>query len=220
MQIISILFGKGSTIHYICELLIHIFSMSSSQLIKNSLIFSLYNDNRSVFRLIDVSMLTKEVNFISLNKSLNYFVKTNKIQNPRKGIYTKANYDKEEMACRVFIPSYISLDYVLQKAGIIFQYNPQITSISYLSRNIDVENVEYSYRKIKDEIMVDMTGIDRRSNGVNIASPERAFLDSLYLNGEQYFDNLNPLNKEIVQSLLPIYNSKILTQRVNKLLIK
>ncbi|MDO9154262.1 MAG: hypothetical protein Q7U47_11290 [Paludibacter sp.] len=155
-----------------------------------------------------------------MNKKLNYFVRANKIQNPRKGIYTKTNYDKEEMAGRVFIPSYISLDYVLQKAGIIFQFNSQISSISYLSRSIKIDQTEYTYRKIKGEILVDTGGIERNSNGVNIATPERAFLDSLYLNGEQYFDNLNPLNKDLVFKLLPIYKSKILIRRVLKLLTK
>jgi len=131
-----------------------------------------------------------------------------------------ATYNKEELACRVFIPSYISLEYVLQKAGVIFQFSSQITSISYLSRNIEVDQTSLVFRKIKGDILVDNMGIIRQTTGVNIATPERAFLDTLYLNGDYYFDNINSLNMDLVFKLLPIYKSKKLTQRVKKYLSK
>jgi len=194
--------------------------MYSSQRSNSDLILTLYNDERSVYRLSDVAMLTGDTNFESINKRINYFVRNNKVKNPRRGIYTKASYKKEEMACRIYIPSYISLDYVLQKAGVIFQYNSQITSVSYLSRTIEIDGTAYSFRKIKNEILVDTTGIIRLSNGINIATPERAFIDTLYLNGVYYFDNLNSLNISLIEQLLPIYNSKKLTLRVKKLLYK
>lgn len=194
--------------------------MYSSQYNNNDLILTLYNDERSVYRLNDIAMLLGETRFDSINKRLNYFVRNNKVNNPRRGIYTKANYSKEEMACRIFIPSYISLDYVLQKAGVIFQYNTQFTSVSYLSRTIEIEETIYTFRKIKNEILVDTTGIIRQSNGINIATPERAFTDTLYLNKDYYFDNLNTLNRNLVEQILPIYKSKKLAQQARKLLDK
>ncbi|MEG1573442.1 MAG: hypothetical protein RR328_07845, partial [Bacteroidales bacterium] len=136
---------------------------------------------------------------------------------PRKGIYAKSNYNPEELACSLYTPSYISLEYVLQKAGVVFQYDERITTVSYLSRSIEIEGQTYAYRKIKGEILVITDGIIRNSN-INIATPERAFLDLIYLNKEYYFDNLNPLDKELINKLLPIYNSKTLTARVKKLL--
>ena len=163
-------------------------------------------------------MLLGETNFESMNKRLNYFVRTGKLLNPRKGIYSKTDYNNEELACRVYTPSYISLEYVLQKSGVIFQYNSQISSVSYLSRSIDIKDKTFVYRKIKDEILVDTTGINRNENGVNIATAERAFLDLLYLDGVYYFDNLNQINKELINKLLPIYRSKVLIQRVTQLL--
>ena len=65
--------------------------------------------------------------------------------------------------------------------------------------------------------MVNTNGILRERN-INKATVERAFLDTLYLNGDFYFDNLNPLDRSFVYRLLPIYNSKALTARVNKIL--
>jgi len=194
--------------------------MISSQKSDSGLIFKLYNESRSVFRLNDIALLLSENNFVSLNRRLNYFVRTGKLQNPRKGIYAKPAFNKEELACRIYSPSYISVDYVLQKSGVIFQYSSPISSVSYLSRSVDIEGTTYLYRKLKNEILVDTTGIIRNDDGVNIATPERALLDTMYLNGECFFDSLNTINKELIYKILPIYNSKVLTQRITKLFPK
>jgi len=189
--------------------------MSSSQ--KSDLILSVYSDKRSVFTLIDISMLIGETNFKRLNERLNYYVRKGKLFRPRKGIYVKQGYNPEELACRLYTPCYISLEYVLQKAGVIFQYDGRITVVSYLSRSVEIEGHNLNYRKIKGEIMVETQGIIR-TGIVNIATPERAFLDILYLNPSYYFDNLNSLDKALINKLLPAYNSKKLTSRVNNIL--
>jgi len=192
--------------------------MFSSQNNKTDLILATYQDIRTVFRLNDIAMLSGETNFQSLNKKLNYHVRTGKLQNPRKGIYAKPDFNREELACTLYTPSYISLEYVLQKAGIVFQYDSAISVVSYLSRSIEVENQTFRYRKIKGELLVNMSGIIRQKNQVNIATPERAFLDLLYLNTRFHFDNVNPLNKELVYKFLPIYQSATMIKRVNTLL--
>lgn len=193
--------------------------MSSSPRIKTNIVLAIYRESRTVFRLKDIAILVGEESFQSLNKKLNYYVRTGKLENPRKGIYAKPGYNLEELACTIFAPSYISLEYVLQKAGMVFQYDSRLTSISYLSRKIEVENQQFVYRKIKGSALVNTLGIIRQTNQINIASPERAFLDLLYLEKDYYFDNLNPLNKELIRKLLPIYQSKGLSQTVTKLII-
>ena len=180
-------------------------------------IFTLYNDTRTVFRLKDVAMLTGEKSFNSLNMKLNYYVRTGRFQNPRKGLYCKSNYNPQELACRIFAPAYISLEYVLQRAGVIFQYYSAITNVSYLSREIKIDNQAFQYRQMKGEILTNTAGIILNKDNINIATPERAFLDILYLNGRFYFDNLHALNKQTVAKLLPIYNSQTLVKYVNKL---
>jgi hypothetical protein len=52
---------------------------------------------------------------------------------------------------------------------------------------------------------------------VNIATPERAFLDLLYLENEYHFDNLTSLDTKAVFRLLPVYQSKELSKRVKRL---
>mgnify|MGYP000609157962 CR=1 FL=1 len=184
----------------------------------NIIIPLVYQDTRTVFRLIDIAILVGESNFQSLNKKLNYYVRTGKLNNPRKGIYTKPKYNPAELACNIYTPSYLSLEFVLQKAGLVFQYDSGITSVSYLRRDIVVEGRAYRYRKIKGEILVNTAGILQQKNNVNMATPERAFLDMLYLSPKYYFDNLNPLNYKLVFKLLPVYQSKAMTSRVTKLL--
>lgn len=201
---------------YFCELNIRKNTMYSS--LNKDLIFAVYNDSRTVFTLTSIAMLTGESNFNVLNTKLNYYVRKGKLLRPRKGIYVKtAGYKPEELACTLYTPSYISLEYVLQKAGIVFQYDERITMVSYLSRSVEIENRTYAYRKIKGEILVASDGINQIGN-INIATPERAFLDILYFNKDYYIDNLNSLNKNLIYKLLPLYGSKTLTARVQKLM--
>jgi hypothetical protein len=190
--------------------------MYGSQKVNKDIVLSLYKDERTVFRFIDVAMLVEETSMLSLSKKLNYYVSKGQLQNPRKGIYTKQNYNPEELACCLYSPSYISLDYVLQKKGILFQYNTQITMSSYLSRIVEIEGQSYRFRKIKDNILLDPLGINRL-NSINIAGPERAFLDMLYLEPDYHFDNIHPLDKSLIKKLLPIYQSKALIKRFDKL---
>ena len=181
------------------------------------LIYTLYSDTRSVFRLKDVAMLMGETSFNSLNMKLNYYVRTGRLLNPRKGLYCKPNYNPQELACRIFSPSYISLEYVLQRSGVVFQYDSRITMLSYLSREVAIDNHTFSFRKIKNDLLVSLQGIEQQGNITTIATPERAFLDILYLNGAMYFDNLHPLNRDIIGQILPSYNSKALNQRVRQI---
>ena len=191
--------------------------MFSSQ--KTDVLFTIYNNNRTVYTFSNIALLTGESNAAKLSNKLNYYVHSGKLLNPRKGIYAKNNYNPEELACLLYTPSYISLEYVLQKAGVIFQYDEKITAVSYLSRTVEIDKNVYQYRKIKNEILIDLSGIIR-SNNLNIATPERAFLDVMYLNASYYFDNINSLNKNIIYELLPVYNSKILTERINNIFKK
>lgn len=185
---------------------------------KTNWLLKLYKSPRTVFGLADVALLTSESDPISLTKKLQYQVGKGNLRNPRKGLYTKPIFDPAALACTLYTPSYLSLDYVLQKEGILFQYDTAITAISYLSRSVEIDSWEIKYRKIKDAVLLNTTGIISRQDGVNIATAERAFLDMLYLNGDCYFDSLNTLNKAAVHNLIPIYESKVLLQRVKKLL--
>ncbi len=176
------------------------------------------NSSRSVFNIQSLRIMTECKNSQKLTQSLHYYVKEGKICNPRRGIYTKATYNEQEMACSLFRPAYISLEYVLQRAGVVFQYDDAITCVSYLNRIVEIDDKTYQFRIINPELWIGMEGI-RQDDNILIATPERAFLDMVYLSaGNCYFDNLHPLNKTKIKQLFPLYKSKVLTERVIKLL--
>ena len=180
------------------------------------ILFEIYKDSRTVFRINDIALLINS-NDPLLYQKLNRLVKKGKLLNIRKGIYTKEGYKSEELACLLYTPTYISLAYVLQRSGIIFQYDSAITNISYLNREIFVDEQSIRYRQVKPEILFNTSGIINKNN-TNIATPERAFLDTLYLNGFFYFDNIKPLNTDKIYELLPIYNSASLRREAEKML--
>lgn len=183
----------------------------------NALILELLNQDRAtVFRISDIAMMTGETDRSRLVQRLRYGIKKGYLSSPCHGIYAKKKYSVEELACKLYVPSYISLDTVLQKAGVIFQYSEEISLVSYLSRHIEVGGRQIRYRKIKNQIIVDLNGINRGE--INEATPERAFLDTLYLNSHYHFDNPAVLDMDKIKRLLPIYHSPTLTKRALNIL--
>lgn len=173
---------------------------------------------RTVFTVQSLMMQTGCNDSGRLTKSLHYYVNDGRIRNPRRGIYTKQRYNVQELACSLFRPSYISLEYVLQRAGVGFQWDDSVTCVSYLSRAVEVDGKRYQYRKINPELWIGLEGIEQRDN-IAIATAERAFLDMVYLSaGNCYFDNLRPLSVKLVRNILPLYHSQKLNERVATLL--
>ena len=187
---------------------------------KKDIIFEIYKNSRTIFRIGDIALLIGSEKDSSLRKKLNYYVQRGKLLNPRKGFYAKEGYNPAELACLLYTPTYISLEYVLQQAGVIFQYDSAITNISYLSRETKIDNHSFRYSQMKGEILINTAGIILNKNNINIAAPERAFLDMLYLDKNFYFDNLHVLNKETIDKLAPIYNSQTLLKIINKLFLQ
>ncbi|MFZ8803248.1 MAG: hypothetical protein ACO2PO_09750, partial [Candidatus Calescibacterium sp.] len=126
------------------------------------------------------------------------------------------DYNKFELATKIYKPSYISFETVLSQSGVIFQYYSQIFVASYLTREIGVDGQKYFYRKIKGSILTDPTGLEYKGT-YWIATKERAFLDTLYLNKNYYFDNTSVLDKEKILEILPIYKNKSLEKRVKEI---
>jgi len=181
---------------------------------KKTLILDIYNSKNSVFSIKDIALLWGESDAGLVKTRIYRYVKTGKLYSIRKGIYAKdKNYNKSELAIKIYTPSYISFETVLGKAGVIFQYYSQILVASYLTREITVDKQIYTYRKIKDSVLTNNAGIERKDN-YSIATPERAFLDIVYLNKDYHFDNLSGLDWDKVFEILPIYSNKRMEKAV------
>ncbi len=168
-------------------------------------LLDLMRSKNTIFTTKDVSLLWQEPDVNFVRKKLHRYIKSGKLYSVRKGVYAKdKNYEKYELATKIFTPSYISFETVLTKAGVVFQFYGQVFVASYLTREFTIDDQIYVLKKVKDAILTNQTGIDIKENYF-IASPERAFLDVVYLNKEYHFDNLSGINWDKVDKILPIY---------------
>ena len=179
-------------------------------------ILSLFRSGNTVFSFKDVSLIWGETRANLARRRLNYYIKKGDLYPIRRGFYAKdKNYDKFELATKIYTPSYISLETVLAKEGIVFQYYERIFVMTYLTREIKCDDQTYSFKKIKNSILTNHLGIERKENYF-IAVKERAFLDVIYLYKDYYFDNLSNLNWDEVFKILSIYDSKKMEKRVKE----
>ncbi len=173
----------------------------------------IWKDARTVFTTNQLALLLGEINTTLIAKRMYYFVHSGQLLSLQRGIYAKPGYNPEELACVLQVPCYLSLEYVLQKAGVVFQYDSALTAVSHRNRLFEVDGHTIQYRQMRGELLVDMRGIINKGN-INIATPERAFLDVMYLNQHYHFDNLHPLDRNVIQALLPLYQNEKMGERV------
>lgn len=173
---------------------------------KGEYLGSILRSDKTVFSTKDVLLLWGESGSNAAKARLNYYARTGKLHRIRKGFYAKDSaYDPFELATKIFTPSYISLETVLGKAGITLQFYGSTTFIvSYLKRDVAIEDSWYKYRRIKNDILTNRMGIEMKKNYA-IATPERAFLDVIYLYKDYHFDNLAPLDWNKIDAILPAY---------------
>jgi len=127
----------------------------------------------------------------------------------------------------IYKPSYISLHTALAFYGIIPEAVTQITAVSSLKTcEFNNDAAQFSYKKVKPELFF---GYEQKPFGkrtINIATPEKAILDLLYLypfyNNESEIENLrfddyfvrNELNIGKLALYLEKFNNKKLAKRV------
>lgn len=175
---------------------------------------TLLRSKKTIFSTKDVALLWGGESEAAARIRLSYYVSAGKLIRVHRGLYAKdKNYDKFELATKIYTPSYISFETVLAKAGIVFQFYGQIFVASYVTREIIADGQTYSYKRIRDSILTNHAGVEIKDN-YYIASPERAFLDVVYSNKDYHFDNLSPLNWERVFEILSIYNNKSMEKKV------
>lgn len=187
-----------------------------NKLKKGEYLDALLRSPKTIFSTKDAALLWGEEKDSTVSVRLNKYVRAGKLIRVHRGLYAKdKNYDKLELATKIYTPSYISFETVLAKAGVIFQFYGQIFIASYVTREVTVGEQLYSYKRVRDSILTNRIGVEAKGN-YYIASPERAFLDTVYSNKDYHFDNLTSLNWEKVFEILPIYENKSVEKKVKK----
>ena len=180
-------------------------------------LLSLFKSKNTVFTFKRNSITLARNRYKFGQKEKLAIMRKQKIFRLRKGIYVKdKDYNKFELATKIYKPSYISFETVLSQSGVIFQYYSQIFVASYLTREIGVDGRKYFYRKIKSSILTDSSDLEYKGT-YWIATKEKASLDTLYLNKNYYFDNISVLDKEKILEILPIYKNKSLEKGVKEI---
>ena len=170
---------------------------------------------KTIFSVKDVALLWAEDRGQKVSSRLNKYSKAGKLFRLRRGFYAKdKNYDRFELATRIYTPSYVSFETVLTRSGINFQKYDSIFVASYVTRDIDVEGQKISFIRMKDYVLSNISGIEHEK-GIAVATKERAFLDRIYISKDYHFDNLNALDWGKVFEILPIYHNKKMEKRVN-----
>jgi len=171
----------------------------------------LAESEKTVFTVDDLKKIWSVDNANYLKVIINRLFQRKEIIRIHRGIYVLANkkHDFLELANKLKSPSYVSLETVLQKEGIVFQdQGSVIFSVSNNTLSKKAGNMTFRYFKLADEILSNPLGVETRGQ-VIIASPERALCDRLHLSPKYYFDNLRGLNAEKLTSISAIYNQRV-----------
>lgn len=173
----------------------------------------LIQSGKTVFTLDDLAKIwgIENRNYAKLISSRLF--KREEILRINRGVYVlNDRYDLWELANKLKIPSYVSLETVLQKEGVVFQdYSGTIFSVSNNTISKKTTGKKFEYFKIKDDILLNPLGIERGGQA-NFATVERALCDRIYLSPNYYFDNLRSLNPEKLLNISKIYNKRVQTE--------
>jgi len=181
----------------------------------NSLV-KLFQSSKTVFTSKELALIWNEASANNLKAKIYYYVKSKSIIRLWRGVYAKtSDFDPKELAASLYSPSYISFETVLREAGMIFQHYETIFVAGPWNKDLQIDRYKFTFRRLKKSVLYNPAGIASRDN-FSIASPERAFLDMLYVSPEYYFDNLNSLNWEKCFDLVGIYDNKQLEERLKK----
>jgi predicted transcriptional regulator of viral defense system len=184
---------------------------------KGNYLTTILRSPKTVFTNGDIAMLWGEPSSEAVRVRLNYYVKQGNLFRIRRGLYAKdKNYNKLELATRIFTPAYVSFETILSKEGVTFQFYSQIFVASYLTREITIDDQLYSFRKIRNLLLMNSIGVELKDES-SLATKERALLDTLYLNTDYQFDDLDGVDWEKVFEILSVYGNKRMDKKVKEL---
>ncbi|MEW6482802.1 MAG: hypothetical protein AB1397_07415 [bacterium] len=175
----------------------------------------------------------------SLKNQLSIWQRKGLVIKLKKGLYILNEQDRKITPSRLFManalysPSYISTEYALSYYGLIPERVEDLTSVT-TKKTIDFKNLfgTFRYQHLKTELFFGMTQItDENGLLVLLAYPEKAMLDFIYLNLQDFknkgmdifedsyrFGNLNILKKKRLMEFAKRYKNKVFMDIVNNLL--
>ncbi len=182
----------------------------------DNLIAKLYESPKTILTIKDIALIWGETNTVNLLTKIKYYAKQGSLIRLTRGVFAKnKEYDLKELAGSIYTPSYISFETVLRETGIIFQHHDAIFVAGPYPMTKKIDDHTIVFRKLKDSVLYNGLGV-KKEKSYSIATPERAFLDTIYLSPKFYFDNLRSINWDQCFELAKIYDNKQLIKRITK----
>ena len=164
-------------------------------------------ENLSYFGRGAISQYIDDIKPESLSADINRWIKEGVLIQLKKGLYTTSNYFGrvnnrslylEFIANKLRTPSYLSLEYVLQKHSILSEAVYSITSITTkTSRSYNNLLGLFLYRNIKESLFTGFDIIEYNGFEIAQATKAKALFDWLYLK----LLRIQNINLEILESL-------------------
>ncbi len=165
---------------------------------------ALIKQDKKTFHASDLALLWGIDNQDTLNMTLKRFVDRGVLNRIHKGFYSTVDikdldpFDLGFAYLNTY--SYVSLETILAKEGVIFQEIKYITFVSSKSDTFEINGIRYKSRQLKDEYLNNSAGINKVGNHFE-ASLERATADMLYYNSKYFFDNPEIVDFDKVKKL-------------------
>lgn len=163
-----------------------------------------------LFRYADVEKFTGNAN-VFLTRAL----KSGLVERIARGVYVNAflknRPEIEEVACYLRTPSYVSCEWALNRHGVLLQ-SPVVCTVVTLSTAVgSARNLRYGGVTIEFSHLAAclFTGFETRG-GFNLALPEKALLDALYLRKSI------PFRDELDLTLLDVPRLEFLAQTFSR----
>jgi len=157
---------------------------------------TLLKQDQKLFHTQDLALLWKITNKNTLYTTIKRYLKKKILIPIHKGFYSTVPLEKID-PIRLGVGylhrfSYLSLESVFGRGGLIFQHSEYITLVSDCSVKFAIGGQRYLVRKLSDRYLNNPAGIIE-TRGVYVANLERAVADMIYFNPQYYFDR-NKIN--------------------------
>jgi predicted transcriptional regulator of viral defense system len=147
--------------------------------------------DKKLYHSNDLALLWDISNKNTLYTTIKRYVQKGVLVPVYKGLYSTiplAQLDPLELGKSIIHKfTYLSTESVLVQAGVIAQATYAYTFVSSRNRKVSVGTMSFLYRQLKEDYLNNPAGLIN-TNGVLMATPERAVADMLYFNHDYHFD--------------------------------
>jgi predicted transcriptional regulator of viral defense system len=123
----------------------------------------------------------------NISSQIAFWLKKGYLTKIKDGLYLlskiKSEINPMLFASKIYAPSYLSLEFVLNYYGIIPDIPGTYTSVTSRTTKYFKNNFgNFTYQKVKSEFFSGYESRNEKNISFNIATPEKALMDYLYLN--------------------------------------